>query len=215
MIGPREVPRLWSRHILNCAVVGDLIPRGARVVDVGSGAGLPGIALAIARPDLSVVLVDSLQRRVSWLVDAVEELELGNAVEVRRGRAEEMAGDDFDVATARAVAGLSTLIGWCVPLVRPGGVVLAIKGRTAEEELIGVEGQLTGLGVEDYSVQECGSGVLEEPTTVVSLVVADRTATSPTTTHGRAGGPTRSSRAVPGDGGRRTRARRRRGRSSS
>lgn len=191
LIGPREVPRLWTRHVLNCAVVAELIPQGHRVADVGSGAGLPGVALAIARPDLDVTLIEPLQRRVAWLDETVVDLGL-TSVRVHRGRAEEMAGLGVDTATARAVAGLDTLARWCVPLVRPRGQVLAIKGRSAEGELARTREVLDGLGVEDARIATCGEDVLEEPTRVVVLSIAER---SPVRSGRTSGGRRRDRRA--------------------
>ena len=138
LIGPREVPRLWERHLLNSAAIASLVPVGARVVDVGSGAGLPGIPLALARPDLTVTLLEPLARRVAFLTECVHRLGL-ERVTVVRGRAEEgpirrqLGG--ADVVTARAVAPLEKLAGWCLPLLRPGGLLLAMKGSTAAAEL--------------------------------------------------------------------------------
>jgi len=138
LIGPREVPRLWERHLLNSAAIASLVPVGARVVDVGSGAGLPGIPLALARPDLTVTLLEPLARRVAFLTECVHRLGL-ERVTVVRGRAEEgpirrqLGG--ADVVTARAVAPLDKLAGWCLPLLRPGGLLLAMKGSTAAAEL--------------------------------------------------------------------------------
>jgi 16S rRNA (guanine527-N7)-methyltransferase len=142
LIGPREVPRLWDRHLLNSVAIAPLIPDGARVVDVGSGAGLPGIPLALARPDLTVTLLEPLARRVAFLLECVDRLGLDN-VTVVRGRAEEgpvrreLGG--ADVVTARAVAPLDRLAGWCLPLLRIGGRLLAMKGSTAAAELAAVQ----------------------------------------------------------------------------
>jgi 16S rRNA (guanine527-N7)-methyltransferase len=142
LIGPREVPRLWDRHLLNSAAIAPLVPDGARVVDVGSGAGLPGIPLALVRPDLTVTLLEPLARRVAFLLECVDRLGLDN-VTVVRGRAEEgpvrreLGG--ADVVTARAVAPLDKLAGWCLPLLRTGGRLLALKGSTAAEELAAVQ----------------------------------------------------------------------------
>jgi 16S rRNA (guanine527-N7)-methyltransferase len=142
LIGPREVPRLWDRHLLNSAAIAPLVPDGARVVDVGSGAGLPGIPLALARPDLTMTLLEPLARRVAFLLECVDRLGLDN-VTVVRGRAEEgpvrreLGG--ADVVTARAVAPLDKLAGWCLPLLRTGGRLLAMKGSTAAEELAAVQ----------------------------------------------------------------------------
>ena len=136
LIGPREVPRLWERHLLNCAVLGELLPEGASLCDVGSGAGLPGIPLALARPDVRITLLEPLLRRTTFLDEVVRQLGLEN-VTVLRGRAEEMVGKlpPVDVVTARAVAPLDRLAGWGLPLLRPYGEMLALKGDTAEQEL--------------------------------------------------------------------------------
>ena len=138
LIGPREVPRLWDRHLLNSAAIASLVPADARVVDVGSGAGLPGIPLALVRPDLTITLLEPLARRVTFLDECVDRLGLAN-VSVVRGRAEEgpvrRSLGGADVVTARAVAPLEKLAGWCLPLLRPGGLLLALKGSTAAEEL--------------------------------------------------------------------------------
>jgi 16S rRNA (guanine527-N7)-methyltransferase len=170
LIGPREVPRLWERHILNCAVVGELVPTGAGVVDVGSGAGLPGLALAVARPDLRVVLVEPLQRRVDWLSEVVQDLGL-QSVEVRRARAEELRGVvQADMVTARAVAALPRLAAWCLPLVHEAGALLALKGRSAAEELTASVRELRAAGAIRWEVVTAGAGLLPEPTTVVRVV---------------------------------------------
>src|SRR4051812_1196632 len=136
LIGPREVPRIWDRHLLNCVVLAELISADVELADVGSGAGLPGLPIAIARPDVTVSLVEPLLRRVVWLREVVEELGLSN-VEIIRGRANVVAeaGQAFDVVTARAVAPLTGLLELCLPLVRPGGELLAMKGESAAEEL--------------------------------------------------------------------------------
>ena len=170
VIGPREVPRLWDRHLLNSAVVAELIPPGARLVDAGSGAGLPGIPLALARSDLAVTLLEPLARRHDFLVECVARLGL-ESVTVVRGRAEEglvrrsLAG--ADVVTARAVAPLDRLAGWCLPLLRPGGRLLAIKGDTAADELTAARPALTRAGAADAEVVCCGAGTVDPPTTVV------------------------------------------------
>lgn len=132
LIGPREVPRLWDRHILNSVAIADLIPEGSSVVDVGSGAGLPGIPLAIARPDLRVTLVEPLLRRVTFLTETVEEL--GLDVSIVRQRAEEHT-IRYDVVVARALAPLPRLLTWCSPLLTSAGVLLAMKGAAAEQEV--------------------------------------------------------------------------------
>ena len=172
LLGPREVPRLWDRHLLNSAVVAELVPAGARLVDVGSGAGLPGIPLALARPDLSVTLLEPLARRVAFLGECVELLGLSK-VAVVRGRAEEPAVraevGGADIVTARAVAPLDRLAGWCLPLVRPGGRLLAVKGETAAEELESVRPALARVGGRGARVAECGVGVVDPPTRVVAV----------------------------------------------
>jgi 16S rRNA (guanine527-N7)-methyltransferase len=170
LIGPRETPRLWDRHLLNCAVVGELIPPGTRVLDVGSGAGLPGIVLAVARPDLEVTLLEPLARRATFLDEVVRELGL-STVTVVRGRAEEQASRlRFPVVTARAVAPLDRLARWCLPLTESGGRLLALKGSSASEELAEHAAAVSRLGGREPSVVRCGEGVVEQPTTVVSVI---------------------------------------------
>ncbi len=133
LIGPRELPRLWSRHIVNSAAVVPFLPVRGMVADVGSGAGFPGIVVALLRPDLDVTLIETMERRSQWLEDVVAELDLDN-VTVRRARAEEVK-DRFDAVTARAVANLSKLVRLTAPLLRQGGVLLALKGAKAEDEV--------------------------------------------------------------------------------
>ncbi|UMG94757.1 16S rRNA (guanine(527)-N(7))-methyltransferase RsmG [Nocardioides sp. TF02-7] len=146
LIGPREVPRLWDRHLVNCGLLATALPRGCSVADVGSGAGLPGLVLALARPDVRVTLVEPLLRRTSFLTEAATALGLDN-VEVRRARADALHGQrSFDVVTARAVAPMERLVGWCMPLVAPEGSLLAMKGTSAEEELVGAADVLRRLG---------------------------------------------------------------------
>lgn len=170
LIGPREVPRLWDRHVLNCAVVAEAMPlAGARVIDVGSGAGLPGIALGIARPDLRVTLVEPMLRRTDWLTSTVADLALDN-VEVRRGRAEEFAGVlTAHYVTARAVAALEKLARWCAPLVALGGDLVAMKGVSAADELAAAGPGLGRLGLGPGRVVTVGADVLADPTVVVIL----------------------------------------------
>jgi 16S rRNA (guanine527-N7)-methyltransferase len=165
LIGPREVPRLWDRHLMNCAVVVPRVPMDATVADVGSGAGFPGLVWAIARPDLDVTLIEPLLRRTVFLEEAIEELGL-DRVTVRRARAEEV-DDTFDVVTARAVAPLEKLAAWCLPLVRPGGVLLALKGRTAQDEVTSSAEALHNMGATDIVVSSYGD--LQVPTTVVEV----------------------------------------------
>lgn len=169
LIGPREAPRLWERHLLNCAVVEELLPHRTRLIDVGSGAGLPGLVLALMRPDLDVRLVEPMLRRTRWLESAIEELGLIN-VTVHRGRAEEFRGRlQAQVVTARAVARLGQLATWCLPLLAPGGRLLALKGESAQEELDEDRALLQRLGVTDMRVVLAGKDVLATPTRVVSL----------------------------------------------
>ena len=165
LIGPREVPRLWERHILNSAVVLPRVPEGATVADVGSGAGLPGLVWAIARPDLTVSLIEPLLRRTVFLEEAVLALGLDN-VKVVRARAEDV-NETYDVVTARAVAPLDRLGRWCLPLVRPGGVLLALKGRTAQEEVTASTATLHRLGATTIVVTTYGTDGV--PTTVVEV----------------------------------------------
>ena len=174
LIGPREVPRLWDRHLMNCAVIADAFPEGATVVDVGSGAGLPGIALALARPDLTVRLVEPMARRTSWLEDAVDRLELRDAVSVHRGRAEELTGEVASGwVTARAVARLDKLARWCLPLLLPGGKLVAMKGRSAADELAECRPTLRRLGVESAVVTEHGREVLPEAVLTVDCRIGE------------------------------------------
>ncbi|WP_310961765.1 16S rRNA (guanine(527)-N(7))-methyltransferase RsmG [Nocardioides terrisoli] len=169
LIGPREVPRLWERHLLNCAVLADLIAPGATVCDLGSGAGLPGLVLAIRRPDLRVTLVEPLLRRTTLLDEMVAILGLDN-VEVRRARAEQLQGTStFDVVTSRAVAPLPKLVGWSLPLTRGGGETLAMKGSAAAEEVRTAEPTLRKLGATRWSVESVGSGVVDTLVTVVRI----------------------------------------------
>lgn len=171
LLGPREVPKLWSRHVLNCAVVEELISVNAHVADVGSGAGLPGLALAIARRDITVTLIEPLERRVQWLSEVISDLELSN-VSVVRGRAEQVIESvDADVVTARAVSALSKLVQITIPLLHGQGEVLAIKGRSASEELETAAKKIRKLGGTNTSVVTVGATLLEDPTTVVRIVV--------------------------------------------
>ncbi len=177
LIGPREVPRLWERHLLNCAVISDLMPPGSTVCDIGSGAGLPGIAVAIRRPDILVTLVEPLLRRTTFLELAVSRMELSN-VSVHRGRAEDMHGepewsDGFDVVTSRAVAPMDRLARWSLPLVGSGGVFLAMKGSSARQELDSAAGLIASLGGVDPEIVSLGSEWVGQPVTVVRVGKAD------------------------------------------
>lgn len=169
LIGPREVDRLWERHLLNCGAVAELIGEGLDVMDVGSGGGLPGLVLAIARPDLRITLLEPLLRRTVFLSECVETLELRN-VEVRRGRAEEWAGRAAaQVVTARAVASLEKLVGWCLPLLAPRGRMLALKGETAAAELDAVAPRLQSLGAVKWGVVQVGAELGDAATRVVRI----------------------------------------------
>jgi 16S rRNA (guanine527-N7)-methyltransferase len=180
LIGPREAPRIWDRHLLNSAAVAELIQPGALLVDVGSGAGLPGLALAIARPDLSVVLVEPMARRTSFLIEVVEALGLQASVSVVRSRAEEavgrLPGGPADIVTARAVAPLDRLAGWCLPLAKVGGRLLAIKGASAAAEAAEHVTAVRRMGGGDPAVRVCGAGLFDPATTVIE-VVRERAAT--------------------------------------
>ncbi|WP_254848447.1 16S rRNA (guanine(527)-N(7))-methyltransferase RsmG [Mycobacterium sp. SP-6446] len=169
LLGPREVDRVWDRHLLNSVAVGELLDPGERVVDIGSGAGLPGIPLAIARPDLQVVLLEPLLRRSEFLNEAVAEL--GLAVEVVRGRAEEpWVRERYggrDAAVSRAVAALDKLTKWSMPLLRPGGRMVAIKGERARDELRAHRRVMAASGAVDARVVTCGANYLRPPATVV------------------------------------------------
>ena len=169
LIGPRETARLWDRHLINCAAVAELIPPGSSLIDLGSGAGLPGVVLAMLLPESAIVLLEPLARRAAFLEECVRALGLGNAA-VRRGRAEEVAGQlTADVVTARAVAPMQRLAAMALPLVRPGGLVLAIKGAAAAQELAAAGPVLRRLGVQDAAVVEAGRGKVSPPPTVVRL----------------------------------------------
>ena len=167
-IGPREKPRLWDRHIYNCAVIGEAIPEGARVIDIGSGAGLPGIPLAIARPDLQVTLLEPLLKRSNYLAEITEKLGLDN-VTVIRDRAENLGKDtQFDVVTSRAVAPLAKLARWTLPLCKPGGMMLAMKGASASEEIERDKSEIKRAQGERVEIITVGAE-LEESTTLIRV----------------------------------------------
>jgi 16S rRNA (guanine527-N7)-methyltransferase len=168
LIGPRELDRLWDRHLLNCAVLADLVPAG-HVVDLGSGAGLPGLVLALLRPDCAWTLLDAASRRTTFLTEAVAALGVPN-VTVVWARAETAAAElpPADAVVARAVAPLGRLVRWSAPLLRPGGVLLAIKGARAETELAAA-GRDVAVGGHRAEVVRCGEGLLDRPTTVVRI----------------------------------------------
>jgi 16S rRNA (guanine527-N7)-methyltransferase len=172
LIGPREADRLWERHLLNCAVLAEVVPPDATVVDVGSGAGLPGEPLALARPDVRVVFLEPMERRIVFLREVVAALGGASRMSVLRGRAPDVgAGKDglrWDVAVARAVAPLERLGGMLLPVVRPGGVMLALRGSRVDEELAEARDGLRSQGWRDLRVLKCGSDQLAEPTRLVS-----------------------------------------------
>jgi 16S rRNA (guanine527-N7)-methyltransferase len=170
LIGPLELPRLWSRHVLNSVIVAPLL-RPGRVGDVGSGAGLPGLVLAIARPDVSFVLIEPMERRVAWLTDQVSVLGLEN-VQVLRARAEDVAlPEPLDQVTARAVSALRTLIPLTAPLVRAGGQLVLMKGAAAEREVEAAAKAIRRYRLEDVEVLTLGDGVLDEVTRVIRATV--------------------------------------------
>ena len=212
LIGPREAGRLWDRHILNSAVVAEAVPRGARVLDVGSGAGLPGIPVALARPDLAVTLLEPMARRCAFLTEVVTALGLGDRVEVVRGRAPDAAGllsagarsgvaapaaAGFDVVLARALAPLDRLGAMLLPMTRVGGVMLALRGSRIDEELVSAGAELAAQGWVDVDVVRCGTARLTEPTIVLRAL---RGPAGPATGHPNGGEPRRAR-----DGGRSSR----------
>ncbi|WP_296181260.1 16S rRNA (guanine(527)-N(7))-methyltransferase RsmG [uncultured Mobiluncus sp.] len=172
LLGPREAGRIWSRHILNCWVLSEFLPEGVQVADVGSGAGLPGLVLAIGRPDLSLTLIESMTRRCEWLQFCVEELGLDN-VRIRNARAEDFRGKQaFSYLTARAVGNLSTLLGWTAPLVKKHGTMLFLKGASVEAEIEKAKANYV-FAKQKVSLPEVltvSTPLTGEPTRVVRLV---------------------------------------------
>ncbi|WP_323792044.1 16S rRNA (guanine(527)-N(7))-methyltransferase RsmG [Nocardioides sp.] len=178
LIGPREAPRLWERHLLNCAVLEEVIAPEATVCDIGSGAGLPGIVLAIARPDLTITLVEPLLRRTTFLEEVVAELGL-DRVSVVRSRADALQGKStFDVVTSRAVAALPKLVDWSMPLVAPHGEMIALKGGSAADEVAEAASDLTRRGCAPANVSEVGADRVPEGTWVVRIAWADPSSVS-------------------------------------
>jgi len=175
LIGPREVARLWDRHVLNSAAVAEAVPPGARVVDVGSGAGLPGIPLGLARPDITLTLVEPMARRVEFLDEVVAALATPGGLPWRvvRGRAEDRsvvaAVGAVDVVTARAVAPLPRLVGWCRGLMRPGTQLVALVGARALEELPGMVSELEAAGMRNVHARAVGAELGDAATTVVVM----------------------------------------------
>lgn len=171
LIGPLEPARLWSRHILNSAVVSALFPAGGRVGDIGSGAGLPGLVLAISRPDVTWVLIEPMERRVAWLEEQKAALGLDN-VEVIRARGEDWKqGPILDAVTARAVSALKTLVPVTAPLVRPGGELILLKGANAENEISAAAKVIRRYRLSDVHTEVVGEGVIAEPTRVIRATV--------------------------------------------
>jgi 16S rRNA (guanine527-N7)-methyltransferase len=171
LIGPLELPRLWTRHILNSALVAPLLEADGRVADIGSGAGLPGLVLAIARPDVTMTLIEPMERRVDWLQSEADRMGLDNVV-VLRGRAEDVADDIVvDQVTARAVSALSKLIPISVPLVRSGGQLLLMKGSRVQDEIDAARKVILRKRLADVEVLELGEGVLPETTRVFRATV--------------------------------------------
>jgi 16S rRNA (guanine527-N7)-methyltransferase len=169
LIGPREVPVLWDRHLLNCAAMAEAIEPKARVIDIGAGAGLPGIVLALVRPDLEIVLIDALQRRCDFLVEMIERFDLRDRVTVVWGRAEELPPQQGDIVTSRAVAALKKLAPWCMPHARIGGRMLAVKGQKAAEELKAAHKILHKWSAAKHAeIITCGVGWIDPPVTLVS-----------------------------------------------
>ncbi len=209
LIGPREAPRLWDRHLVNCALLADALPRDARVADIGSGAGLPGLVVAIARPDVRITLVEPLLRRTTFLSEVVEGLGLDNVV-VRRDRADALHGQEtFDVVTARAVAPLERLLGWCMPLVAPDGALVAMKGSAAADEIVAAKPVLTRMGcgqptIEVYGEELAREDPAVEPIRVVRVTWADPARVSLPASGGRDGtGSSGTGRSGTGQGARR------------
>jgi 16S rRNA (guanine527-N7)-methyltransferase len=173
LLGPREAERIWQRHVLNSAVVEELVPTGCAVVDVGSGAGLPGIPIALARPDVSVALLEPMLRRTTFLTEVVSALGLTARVTVVRGRAPESVTDlpfPSDCVVARAVAPLERLVSWTMPLVRPNGVLLALRGAAAADEVLAAAAAVSRAGGSAPELLRVGGELLTDPVTVVRVV---------------------------------------------
>ena len=173
LIGPREAGKLWERHVLNSAVLSEAIPRGATVCDIGTGAGLPGVVVAIARPDITMTLVEPLLRRTTFLDEVVAELGLDH-VEVVRGRADDLHGRrTFDVVTSRAVAPLDRLLGWSMPLVAPTGSLVAMKGRSVHDEITAARDLLDAWRCAEPEVLDLGAEIVDPPTRALRVSWAD------------------------------------------
>jgi len=172
ILGPREGARIWARHLLNCAAVAELVPGAASVADLGSGAGLPGIVVALLRPDLDMVLIEPMRRRTAFLHECVAALRL-DRVEVVQTRAEQLTGRRFDIALARAVAPLPRLLTLSLPLLQPGGSLLALKGAAGTAELAASATELAAAGARG-EVRHCGRAWLRHPATVVAVTTPPR-----------------------------------------
>lgn len=170
LLGPRELPRIWGRHVINSALLVELVASGTKVADIGSGAGLPGIPMAIAKPDALFTLIEPMERRSGWLQTVVDDLGLKN-VEVLRARAEDVRRTDFDIATARAVAALDKLLKLLTPLIRGSSqkTVLAMKGSRAPIEIVEAQSRLANLGFEAPEIITLGQGRVPETATVVRI----------------------------------------------
>jgi len=168
LIGPREVPRLWDRHLLNCAALAEAIGEKETVADIGTGAGLPGLVVALVRPDLRVILIEPLERRCVFLQEMIQRFKLAPRVEVRRGKSHLVKPANADVVTSRAVAALDTLAGWSFPHLKIGGRLLALKGDRADEELAAAKAELAKWGADaEATVVACGADWLPQPIKVV------------------------------------------------
>lgn len=168
LLGPRELPRIWSRHVINSALLAELVPKGSKVVDVGSGAGLPGIPMAIAQPDAQFTLVEPMERRSNWMQSVIDDLGINN-VRILRARAEEVTETDFDFATARAVAALDKLLRLLTPLIRfsKHKTIIALKGSKAPDEIVAASKKLELLGYSQPEVLTLGLDKAPETATVV------------------------------------------------
>jgi 16S rRNA (guanine527-N7)-methyltransferase len=172
LLGPRELPKIWSRHVINSALLSELVPDGSLVADVGSGAGLPGIPMAIAQPKAHFTLIEPMERRANWLLSVVNDLGIKN-VEVIRARAEEVSRTDFDIVTARAVAALDKLLKLLTPLTRGSKLktVLALKGSRAPAEIAEAKPRLQRLGFGEPEIMTLGLGKAPETATVVRIIL--------------------------------------------
>ena len=172
LLGPRELPKIWSRHVINSALLSELVPDGSLVADVGSGAGLPGIPMAIAQPNAHFTLIEPMERRANWLVSVVNDLGIKN-VDVIRARAEEVSRTDFDIVTARAVAALDKLLKLLTPLTRGSNLktVLALKGSRAPVEIAEAKPRLQRLGFGEPEIMTLGLGKAPETATVVRIIL--------------------------------------------